>query len=481
MAATTKFRYEIYVTDAAGGLGSPLDIFDLQFVSDPDFVVTETREKERFYYIKKIKSKLNLVESDYQYFIDNFGKCYRYYVKVYKRCEDKENFLALAYFSDKNMDIDKDKCSMDIELEDNSPYNCIKNKGTTKVDVYGVAAPKNLLLDISNKVYRRIDWWQVVLTVSSQLNCCDDFGCVFQPVSDFFNWQKDGFGGTIFPDDQCPPNTCNYVNNTQPNYYLRFAAKSDIKNRTASNPATKVLVSFNDIEQIMREVFNVYFVVEDTYIRWEHYSYFTRFVNYDATSVTNFPFNKFKNKLQFDNDDFPSTETWEFMEAFDVNFIGVPIIYKTECTNGEDKQFGFDRLTTDTEYITNEPTAIDNDGFVLIDCYKFGIVWKVYTAIGVLSAAPYRNVRLSTANIQQDLFRYGRPLINGNMNNVDQTFISKFPNVIQNDIIVENCCTDEYEKYKSVVRTEIGDGLIDEAEVDYTKEQIKFKLRHDSI
>jgi len=67
------------------------------------------------------------------------------------------------------------------------------------------------------------------------------------------------------------------------------------------------------------------------------------------------------------------------------------------------------------------------------------------------------------------------------MNNVAQTFLSKEPDIIQENIVTELCCEDDYEKWSSSVRTEIGDGIIDEADVNYSKELIKFKLRHSNI
>lgn len=482
MAIPSKFRYEIIPTLGGVQVGS---IFDLAEVNDPEFVITETREKGQFYYTKKIKSKLKLIASDYTYFYSKVGQCYKFYVRVYKTCQNNtENLLAQAYFSDLDFEIDIDKCSIEVSLNDNSPYNCIKKNAGKQVDIFGGGQTANVFLNISPQLYRTADWLLAVIYVNGQMNCCDEFGCYFSVISDFFNWQPDGGGGTIIVDDQA---FTNYVNPAQPNYYLRIAQKSDIKNPTASNPATKLLMSFSDIEKVMKDIFNCFWVIEFVgvfpYIRWEHYSWFTINMNYDATTATNFPLNEYKNKVKLDGDEIPSSELWKFMEANGPDFVGTSLLYSADCSNGEQKDRGLETLTTDTPFIISNPNSIANEGFVLIDCIKVNPTpeWFAYTTIGQISTASVRNVRLSSANLQYDLHRYGRPLIVGTMNNVYQTFLSKEPNLVQENIITELCCTDDFQKYKSSVRTEINFGRIDEAEINYSKEQIKFKLRHDSI
>jgi len=477
----SKFRYEIITTQGGGQI---LPTFDLLNVNDPDFVITETIEKGKFYYIKKVKSKLNLIGSDFDFFYSKYRLCYKYYVRIYKECTDGEKFILQCYFNDVDLEVDIDKCSMEVELTVDSPYNCIKKKGGTKFDIFGGAQPLNTLLDISPTIYRSADWLVAILFINGQMQCCDEFGCYVSVKSDFFNWVEDGGGGTTLVTDQA---FTNYVNPLQPNYYLRIAQKSDIKNPTATNPATKLMMSFNDVEDIMKEIFNCFFIIEYIgsfpYIRWEHYSWFVKNMNYDATTVTNFPFNEYKNKVKLDNTDFPTSELWKFMEANGIDFVGTTLTYSNDCTSGEQKDRGIELLTTDTEFIRLDPNSISNEGFVLIDCYEVIVnsLWSVYTANGAITTALVRNVRLSNANIQYDLHRYGRPLLSGTMNNIFQTFLSTEPNIIQENIITQLCCTDDFEKWKSSVRTELGFGKIDEAEINYTKEQIKFKLRHDSI
>lgn len=476
----SKFRYEIVVTDAVNGFNNPLSVFDLTNVNDPSFVVSEQREKGTMYFVKKIKNKLIVSGADYTTFRNYIGSCYKFWVNVYKRCTDGEVLLARGFFNEKNIEFDFDKCSAEIELQDKSPYQCFKDKKSEKFDVYGAAQTANVFLYLSPTKFRTKYWGEAVLQVTANMGCCDEFGCYYNLISDFFDWQDDGFGGTLFPDDQT---MTNYVNTLQPNYYLRLAAKSDIINPTASNPATKLMLSFDDVERIHKEVFNVYWVLEGTRLRWEHYSWFSQTMNYNAMSATNFPLNTMRNKIKFATEDLPEEEIFQMMEANGVDFVGAPIIYDPNCANGKKLNRGYGALTTDTDYIINNSSSIDINGIVLIDAYKVNPTpeWYVQSTVGAISVSSKRNGRLSWANLHYDLHRHGRPFITGTMNNSLQTFLSKEPDIIQDNILVENCCEDEFEKYESSVRTEIGDGIIDEAEIDYTEETIKFKIRHSAI
>ncbi len=476
----SKFRYEVIVTGGSNPINLPINIFDVTFNDDPLFQVSVQREKGTMYFIRKIKNKLTVMGSDFDIFRGYIGSCYKFWLNIYKDCLEGEVLLARGFFNEKNMEFDFDKCSVEIEIQDKSPYQCFKDKKNEQFDVYGVAQTANVFLYVGPTKFRTKYWGDIVLLVAANLGCCDEYGCYYNLISDFFDWQDDGFGGTLFPDDQT---WTNYVNVLQPNYYLRLAAKSDVKNPTATNPATKLMLSFDDIERVHKEVFNVYWVLEGTRLRWEHYSWFSQSVNYDAISATNLPLNLLKNKISFATDDLPEREEFLMMEANGVDFIGAPIIYDENCANGKTVNRGFGRLTTDTDYIINNSSSIENDGFVLIDAYKVNATpeWYVQSAVGAISVSSKRNGRLSWANLHYDLHRHGRPFITGTMNNTLQTFLSKEPDIVQENIVTELCCEDEFEKHESTVRTYIGDGIIDEAEIDYTNELIKFKLRHQAI
>jgi hypothetical protein len=481
-----KLRFQIFTTDNTSSYPSTwLAVGDYYAVDNVDFVITEKREKDKFYYIKSVKNKLKLANNqkantfDFNYFYLQIDECYKYYVKVYKFCGAIETLIYNAYFTQNEIEYDLDKCVCEIELKDNSIYNCFNDNKSIEVNAMDYYFPPNQPLAANFKfhigaidTYRTMDFVLIISKVLGEMACG-----AYEVISDFFDWQYDGFGNLIIPTAQA---MTNYVNPAQPNYWVWIAAKSDFIDPNASNPATSMPFSFDMVEKIMTEVFNVYWVIDGNRVRFEHYSWFTKNLNYDTTTATNFPLNEYKNKIKRNKDDYPSKEVWDFMETgTSEDFGGLPIIYDENCSGINPKDRGLNFATTDILYIRNSPSAISMSGIVILDVQDSGGQMISYIVNGYLTGVPRYNGRLGIANLHNDLHKHNRPYKNGDMNGVATNFLSPVYNKLQDDILVKMCCTDDYEKYDSLVRTEIGDGAIDEAEINFTKEQIKFKLRHE--
>jgi hypothetical protein len=477
---TPRFRFKIMAYEPLNI--NPLFSFNLTEVNDPNFVVKETKEKGKFYYVKSIESTLNVINSDYQFFRDNIDSCYLYRVYVYKKCNNEWVLIERCYFNNTDITFDFDKCSASIKLQSDNAYDALLKKKGEKVDVYGGASQTaNLGLSISPTLYRSMPFIEAILMILSNIQPCTEFVCYDAITSDFFDWTDDGFGGTDYPDNQT---STNYVNTLQPNYYLRIVAKSDALNPSASNPATSLKLSFDDIERIMEDFFNVYWVIENDRIRFEHYSWFTRFVNYNSLSATNFPLNKLMNKIEFDKTNMPTVEQFRAMEMHSIDFIGTPIKYSEYCTSGDTKERGYELCATDVPALNNGQWGNDLEGFLLVDCYKPNPMisqWLAYSYTTYIVVASQYNGRLAWSSLHYDLHRHGRVVITGEMNGSAETFLSIYPNKLQENIKCEICCKDEFEKWESAVKTEISDGMIQESTMDYVKDLITFKVRHERI
>lgn len=483
-----KFRYEIVETDNINPYSAPIAVRDVYSIDDPEVIITETREQGKLYYIKKVKNKLILKDADFGHYYSQINSCVKYWVNIYKECTDGETFIYRCFFNQQNVIYDIDKCVCEIELQDSSIYNCINENRNLETNLMEYDSPATPPLPANFKffvgdplTYRTVSLFKAVFWTLGQMACCDERPyCFIRAISDFFNWTIDPFDATNIIEPTSQP-AANYVNPLQPGYWPYLSQKSDFKDPTATNPATNFPISFDMIEKIMSEVFNVYWVIEsDLYLRFEHYSWFSSNINYDAINATNFPLNELKNKIQFDPGDFPKKEVFKWMEQGSTDFAGVPIYYNENCTSNKSNERGAPFATTDINYISNNPDKIDNSGMVILDCYEVGTgILYPYIATGYLTAVAQSNARLGWANLHYDLHRHNRPFKTGVMNNIPETFLSPVYNKIQDNILVENCCADPYEKHDSLVLTEIGAGLIEEAEINFTKEIIRFKLKHE--
>lgn len=504
MANQSKFRLEIVEVDPAVMLQSDYNfaamngyIRDIIPINDFDFTVKEKREGKNLYYIKEIDTKLKVGRDDFGYFYYQGGgidSCKRYWMNVYKKCGGEEKRIYQCFFTQVDISYDLDECVAEIALQDQSHYNCINDNKSNKVNVVAFNNPPNasfppyFKMVLGGHTYRSVDlWYAISQTIAALGGCCDvKAHCIGgNVVSDLFNWVDVG-GFVTLQTSQPAPGTTNYVNPSQPGYWIHIACKSDIIDPAASNPATVLELSFEDIEKMMAEVFNMFWVLEFVNlaggyynVRFEHISWFARSANYDAMSVTNAPLNKFKNKIKIIKDDIPLQDTYKMMEAEDVDFVGEPIIYGENCSNRKKEERGYEYVTTDLNMIVNNSANVDPEGFVLVDLHISSGVPMPYATAGAISGVSKQNARLSWANLHADLHRHGRPVKSFTMNGAGTLALGPVYRKEQLDILTQMCCTDDYNKHESLVITEFGKGMIDEAEINYTKEIIKFKLRHE--
>jgi hypothetical protein len=112
------------------------------------------------------------------------------------------------------------------------------------------------------------------------------------------------------------------------------------------------------------------------------------------------------------------------MEADNTNFVGVPIFYNSKCVNNDPntnvKETSVN-VTTDLQYIIDNPDAIADEGFVIFCNYLDG-TYFIKLGVGVLTDEILFNVDLSWANLENAYFRHERVLITGKMNNLVTDF-----------------------------------------------------------
>ena len=491
-----KFRYEVVEVNvnviaqssySNAYMNSATYVRDIYPTNDAKFVVTETREKGRLYYIKKITNKIKLNSVDYGHYLSQLNDCSIYYVNIYKKCAGKNwTIIHRAFFNQADIDYDLDACTAEVQFRDSSIYNCFNDRRSLETNVMDAIAPPGSPLPQNFKffvgdplTYRSISLQDCIYQVIGGVACCDYRVCYIEIISDFFDWQFDAFGNAIPLTAQ--PST-NYVNPSQPSYWPYIAQKSDFKYPSSSNPATILNMSFDDIEKIMAEVFNVFWIIDGNRLRFEHFSWFNKNVNFDTTfTATNIDMNLFKRKFKIDSDDVPQAEVFEWMEAGTEDFKGLPIEYNEQCSNGKTEKRGYTKATTDINYISNNVATIDNNGIVILDCIKVGAFLYPYVANGQITGVPQSNARMSWANLHYDLHRHNRPFKSGTMNALSTVFLSPVYNKTQDNIQYQLCCENPYRMEDSLVRSELGDGNIEEAEVNYSDEVIKFKLKHDTI
>lgn len=210
---------------------------------------------------------------------------------------------------------------------------------------------------------------------------------------------------------------------------LTIAQKSDIIRPASSDPAATCMLSWNELMNILWAMFQVkwdYDPDTDT-INVEHISWWPAGAGIDLrTQLTAVATNKYS----YLKEKMPKYEKFAFMEADNINFVGVPIWYDSACVNPDPETNIIETVipvTTDIRYIyensnPDETNAIADEGFVILCNYEDGGEYFIEIESGALQADVRANMHLSWANLQNRYFRHNRIMITGYMNDSLETF-----------------------------------------------------------
>ena len=116
---------------------------------------------------------------------------------------------------------------------------------------------------------------------------------------------------------------------------ITVAQKSDIKRPTSSNPATAANTTWNDFMNILKTMFNVYWIYDGVNVIVEHYSYFSKTAGLDlrtqAIAVKS-------NKYSYDKPEMPKYEN-SYGQRLHIAFVGVPIWYDSPCVSSKTREY----------------------------------------------------------------------------------------------------------------------------------------------
>lgn len=160
---------------------------------------------------------------------------------------------------------------------------------------------------------------------------------------------------------------------------LIIAQKSDFVGIT-SDRATVGAITVGDLFDVLKNIFQAYFYIDSGVLYFEHVRFFENSKSYedrpalglDLTLPANEKFIEKTYKYKFDRPEMHRLEKWDFMEAKNVDFVGMDMVYPQVVSNarGEDsyKKHSVDLITTDFEYVRDVPDDISLDGFLLLSC-----------------------------------------------------------------------------------------------------------------
>lgn len=241
--------------------------------------------------------------------------------------------------------------------------------------------------------------------------------------------------------------------------YLMIAQKSDIIRPSSSDQATIAMMSWNDLMNILKGMFEVYWDYDagTNTINVEHKSFWSASAGMDLRSQIIAKNNKFA----YLKDKMPKYEKFSWMEALSVNFIGQAIWYDSKCVNQDSESNSAQTIlnvTTDLEYIQSNPLEISDEGFVVICNTYGGGVYTVERSLGAYYDEVRYNMHLSWANLHNSYFRHERVLPEGYLNGALTDFWTAQKNKGQECFAIV-CPADGYDP-NDYITTELGEDYL---------------------
>ncbi len=196
------------------------------------------------------------------------------------------------------------------------------------------------------------------------------FVCDFELKSDFLYKLQNPVTGEI-------PN---------PLQYLTFAQKTDIKLPNATEKASILEYSLEEIMQLLKHMIDGWWIIDENgFFRFEHRSFFEKGLSYTVDKVvgidartkvdpeTNIGYIDGTNKYTYDDTEPISEIQYLFAESKDKNFVGTPLLYKDDSLSSNRivaiEQVIAD-ITTDFNYVTGNPSEVANKGGMLLSLFK---------------------------------------------------------------------------------------------------------------
>lgn len=267
--------------------------------------------------------------------------------------------------------------------------------------------------------------------------------------------------------------------------------KSNITNPTYDTPATKSMITFGQVDELIRNGLNAYWWIDGNgNFRIEHLHYFkngrsytTPYIGIDLTTQTEPTTGKkwayHTKKYRYTKETMPEEIRFGWMDEVSEYFEGFPIKILSgfvEKGNFDDRKIS--AFTSDLGFTLANAQNISKDGFFVLAAYDNAGTWTV--PFEVFDAVAFSNVYLqngfwSTFNLNDKFFRHYLPSPNANLNNEDIVAITTKRGKEQ----IVNYPAPINPDPTRLVTSSIGDGEVSGMEINLTSRRAVITLLHD--
>lgn len=404
-------NYRFYIT----ALSSRVEVFPLNFRSTS---LVDAREKDKIYYRRSFSGSLIFTDNnggdDFSlfYLIEATSPYERLILEIEQKDSGADTYhnYWTGYFSTPDGAFDLDRCTFTVTPRTYDDYMNFDISGETEYNIItelpAEVSTFTLLMEYSHNRYLMDVVEMLVQNIEPSATI----------TSWFFNNEYNPVTGDI-----------------NKYRYLTIAQKSDIKRPESSNPATIAMLSFNQLMEIIRGMYNVYWKWDGSVFRLEHLSYWDNEAGLDLRTQS---ISQKQNKYSYQRNKMPRYEKFSFMEAFDSNYTTHTITYDENCTDIKTVNEYSNNVTTDLTYIETAyadsqlatpeglMNNISDDGWVIIANYKQDVTNHVYYGKAYENDGATYNYPNSWSYLLRAFFLHGRVMKKGLINTTLVDFIS---------------------------------------------------------
>ncbi len=259
-------------------------------------------------------------------------------------------------------------------------------------------------------------------------------------------------------------------NNPSSTEAIQFHSISDVKDPTATEPATVENITLKEIfDSYISSKLNCFWRIDEGTKRLiiEHYNDLNNIGSIDLTAIQNGKYTKLRNQYEFDNSDIPKAENFPSLDS-SIDFTGVDIVYNNDCSEGV-KTYNTSKFYSEVESIVNDPDEYPNDGIVAITPDSLAPQADqngTRAENGAITGQYSPNAPQGMANLQDKFWKFYRPFESGEMNFIDTPFTKNKPVKKLEELQIPVCCFFLFNPYSSFIGNNFNNGQLQSASLN---------------
>jgi hypothetical protein len=267
--------------------------------------------------------------------------------------------------------------------------------------------------------------------------------------------------------------------------------KTNVKSSYYSTPAQKAEIKLKDVFDMLKNVFQCYWYIEDSKLKIEHISFFKSGGSYtnpaligtDLTSLTQ-PRNMKawdygQGKFEYDKIQMPEKYQFSWMDSVSEAFEGFPIeINSNYITRGLIEEVSLSQFTTDIDFVLSNTDSVSDDGFIIMGALdNEGYYLPYYNTYMPIGDLYLQNGFLSWVYLHKTFYVYDLPSTDVDINGEKyEGGVSISRDKVQKVRFPSNVDIDPLQ----LVKTSLGNGEVENMSVNLDTRINEVTLRYDT-